>query len=357
MTPKKTVGYVRLEWTCPNCNSRNPGPLKTCANCGAPQPENVKFERAADEQLVKDEKEKQVAAAGADIYCAFCGTRNPAGAVACSQCGADLTEGKARESGQVMKPAAPVSKVICTNCGTENPSSETMCVKCGSPLPRASAAGALVSFGVPMGGAEPASPKAPSAPKKTNWLLIGGIAAALVLCCIAALFIFVFPSSSVQGTVSGVQWQTSVPLQEVQEVRYNNEAGSPPGDAYDVSCRTESRQVCEERVVDRGNGYGEVVQECHDENTDYCSYTVLEWRTIQTFTEQGGDLFPQYASPNVSEGQRAGDASEDLTVVFDTTEGQITYSPDSVTEFQQFLPGSSWSLKLNAVGNVLSVEP
>jgi hypothetical protein len=34
----------------------------------------------------------------------------------------------------------------------------------------------------------------------------------------------------------------------------------------------------------------------------------------------------------------------------------MTYSPDSVTEFQQFQPGSVWTLKLNRLGGILSVE-
>ncbi len=56
MASKKTLGYVQLEWTCPNCNSRNPGPVKTCQNCGAPQPDNVQFEQPAEQKFVTDEK-------------------------------------------------------------------------------------------------------------------------------------------------------------------------------------------------------------------------------------------------------------------------------------------------------------
>ena len=44
MGRRRTVGYVQNEWTCPNCSTRNKGGVKTCENCGAPQPENVQFE-------------------------------------------------------------------------------------------------------------------------------------------------------------------------------------------------------------------------------------------------------------------------------------------------------------------------
>jgi ribosomal protein L40E len=349
MAERRSKGFIQLEWECPNCNTRNPGPVKTCQSCGAPQPDNVQFVQPAERKMVTDENAVKAAQAGADIHCGFCGTRNPATATVCSQCGGDLKEGKARQAGRVLEPAQAAPKtVVCANCGTENPGTNTICSKCGVPLPRA-----VEDRPEPvMAAPAPAALK----PKKTNWLLLGGIGGALVLCCIAALILFVFPSSSVQATVTDVQWQTSVPVQEEREVRYNDEAGDPPGGAYDVSCRTESEEICEEKTVDTGTGYGEVVEECHTESTDYCSYTVLEWETIQTYTLEGNDLYPVYSSPNVSSDQRLGSASEDLTVYFDTEDGTKTYAPGSVDEFQQFQPGSVWTLKMNALGAVLDVE-
>jgi hypothetical protein len=82
----------------------------------------------------------------------------------------------------------------------------------------------------------------------------------------------------------------------------------------------------------------------------------MEWQTIQTYTLDGNDVFPVYADPNVSAGQRLGSESEELTVSFNTEKGEITYSPESLNEFQQFEIGSTWTLKLNAFGGVLSVE-
>jgi hypothetical protein len=45
-----------------------------------------------------------------------------------------------------------------------------------------------------------------------------------------------------------------------------------------------------------------------------------------------------------------------LTVTFSLPDGQKNYSPGSVSEFQQFQTGSVWTLKLNALGGVVSVE-
>ena len=70
----------------------------------------------------------------------------------------------------------------------------------------------------------------------------------------------------------------------------------------------------------------------------------------------GNDLQPIYDSPNLSSDQRIGNESEDFTVTFSTDDGPETYSPGSVSEFQQFTIGSTWQLKLNALGGVVSVE-
>src|SRR5689334_11004060 len=133
---RRSKGIVELEWVCPNCDSRNRGSRKTCENCGAPQPENVKFQRASEEKLITDEKAVQAAKAGADIHCGFCGARNPATAKTCSQCGGDLAEGRKRQAGERLQAAPAQPKTVtCKNCGTENPGSERICSKCGSPLP------------------------------------------------------------------------------------------------------------------------------------------------------------------------------------------------------------------------------
>ena len=354
MARRRTLGYIQNEWTCPNCGTRNKGETKTCENCGAPQPENVQFELPSEQKFVTDEEQIKAAQAGADIHCPFCGTRNPATAKVCSQCGGDLTEAKAREAGRIMQaPAAP--KVIkCANCGAENPSSNTVCSNCGSPLPKLAPVQAMAPHPAPFGPLARNIGK----PKKVNGVVIGAILAALALCFIAIGALFFLPTKSVQATVTDVHWQTSVPVQEVRAVDYNNEPGSPPSGAYDVSCRDESHDVCQQKTVDKGNGYSEVVEECHTETEQYCSYTVDEWTTIQTYTTDGNDLRPIYESPDIASGQRLGNESEQLTVLFMTQDGeQKTYTPSSVSEFQQFDIGSTWTLKMNALGGIRSVSP
>jgi hypothetical protein len=344
--------FVELEWVCPNCDGRNKGSKKTCENCGAPQPDNVKFQRAADEKIVTDEKTVDAAKAGADIHCGFCGTRNPGNAVTCSQCGGDLKEGKARQAGQVLQAAAPAPQVVkCTNCGAENPGTARVCKECGAPIKQAA----------PAVSPRPAAAQASAVPaatptKKVNAWIFAAIGAFFLICCVAAVMLFAIPSKSVKGTVTSLQWQTSVPVQEIRAVDYSNRQGSAPSGAYNVSCQTESKEVCEEKTVDQGNGFAEVVQECHTESEQYCSYTVDEWTTIQTYTLDGNDNYPVYENPNLSSDQRTGAATESMTVIFSIPNGQETYSVNSVSEFQQFEIGSEWTLTMNALGGVMSVE-
>src|SRR5512138_1221596 len=126
MSPRRSLGYVMLEWTCPSCNTRNPGPQKTCRSCGAPQPENVQFERAVDEKPVADQAAARAAQAGADFICPYCTTRNRGDAKICVQCGGDLAEARRRASGAELQ----------ANTGSKT----VTCSRCGAPLPRAALA-------------------------------------------------------------------------------------------------------------------------------------------------------------------------------------------------------------------------
>jgi len=349
---RRSKGFIELEWTCPNCDTRNKGSEKSCVNCGAPQPENVQFETPAEKKFVSGDKAGELKKRGADIHCGFCGTRNPSTATTCSQCGADLSEGTSRQAGrEIDMSAGKLEDVTCSNCGTVNPGTNINCKECGAALPRPAkpVPPAVVSVAA-------ADAAAKNAKKKPNWLLLGGIGAALLVCCIAVIVLFVIPSSSVNATVTDVYWQTSVPVEEIQPVDYNDKRGNPPSDAYNVSCRDESQEVCEEKTIDRGDGYAEVVEDCHTETETYCDYTVDEWTIIQTYTLDGHDTFPVYEQPSISGDQRLGDQSADYTVHFDTEKGEKTYNPGSVSEFQEFQIGSTWTLKLNTLGGVLSVD-
>ncbi len=110
---QETLGYVRLEWTCQRCGGKNPGPEKLCIHCGASLDEQDQFELPEAQEFITDAEELKKAAAGPDIHCPYCETRNPAGSTVCKQCGGSLAEGQVRARGHVVGacPELVLSKV------------------------------------------------------------------------------------------------------------------------------------------------------------------------------------------------------------------------------------------------------
>jgi DNA-directed RNA polymerase subunit RPC12/RpoP len=357
---KESLGFVKLEWTCPQCGSRNPGPEKTCLGCGAPQPENVHFVQAETQTLVTDEKEIAQAKAGADIHCAFCGARNPAGTATCSQCGADLKEGTQREAGQVVGAfqSGPEPEIACKNCGVLNQQSALKCIGCGANLQTSAA---------PVAAPVPA-PVA-KAPNRLALIIMGAL---LVLCLVAVIAGMVMSSKTDgrNGVVQSVQWESSIPILGLAPVRYQNWYDEIPSDASIGQCSdrvytiqnepTENAEkVCgTPYTVDRGSGYAEVVQDCqYQVYKDYCDYTVQEWVVVDRAVLSGDDFSPQVPQPALLDGQIFGDPQVEYSIVFSTDQGSYVYNTTDINVFRQFSVGSEWLLNINTFDRLISVEP
>lgn len=360
--PQETLGYVKLEWTCPNCGTRNPGPQKTCVGCGAAQPQNVQFEQAAGEQAMQDESLKKIADAGADIHCAFCGTRNPATASVCSQCGGDLKEGARREAGKVVGAyaAKPVEKIACPNCGVLNPETAIKCSSCGAAIGKREAA--------------PAPAAAAPRPALPAWIWIAAVVLGMV--CLGGMIFFIAGRSAeredLTAHVADVQWQTSVDVMALAPVTYQGWQDQIPSDAQVGACDERVSYVQDSEpgggnynkicgtsyVVDTGSGVGRVVQDCQFEVMEpYCEYTVQEWRVAQQLVEQGNNLSPFWPEAQMRSGQRLGEQSASLIVVLETDQGRYEYTPANIEEFQQFPVGSRWILTLNGFNQIVGLEP
>ena len=365
---KKTVGYVELEWTCPQCGTRNPGTVKICTSCGRAQPERVEFDQAAEEELIEDQELIARVEAGADVHCAFCGARNPAGAERCTQCGADLTSAEARESGRVMGahrvgPAAPVT---CPQCGAQNPATATRCTQCNASLPRVSAAPKqLTQTPAPSTAAKVGG-------RKLGLLAILGIGAgalaAIAVCVILVLALI--PSREVVGQVQSVQWVRSIEIQALTDVRHEDWRDEVPAGVRIQSCTQKHRstqdspasnatEVCgTPYTVDTGTGVGKVVQDCeYHVYDDWCTYTVQEWRRADTRTLNGNDYNPRWPDLPLGGGQREGDRDESYEILFQTENKTYTYTTSSLDQFRECQIGSRWNLKVNALGGVKSIEP
>ena len=357
--PQESLGHVKLEWVCPKCRSRNPGPERTCLSCGAPQPDNVQFEQAEHQEFITDQEELAIAKTGPDVHCPFCGTRNPAGTKVCSQCGGDLSQGSQREVGRVVGAysTGPVKQVACPRCGAMNPETALKCAQCGAPMERA-----------PLAQPVPQPINPPKA--RPIVIVIAALVGVLCLVVLVSMIVFSTRTEGQNGVVQNVYWITSVAIEALQPVQYQDWREEIPAEAQIGDCTQKVHHVQDDPapnankvcgtpyVVDRGSGVGEVVQDCQYEVLmDYCGYTVLEWRQANILTQEGSDYSPNWAEPQFSDNQRVGEKSQVYTIVFETAKGQYEYTTGDLNFFQEFQIGSEWVLNVNAFGQVVSVEP
>ncbi len=362
---KKVQGYVELEWTCPNCGNENGGSVRVCGTCGTPQPADVEFHQARVQRLIEDEEKLKLAKAGADIQCAYCGGRNPATFKSCSQCGSDLSEGAQREIGRVVgafKPG-PAGSIECENCGTHNAGTRTICHNCGAALPvvKSAAAPALTE-----------SPKA--APKAKSGVSPGLIAGILVACIsVAALGWFLFlRTSDLVAPVVDVEWQRSIAVEALGPDERDDWQDQLPADAENISCTEKERntissppldgnyeEVCgTPYTVDTGGGFGEVQQDCeYIVYENFCSYTVLDWVVFDTATLTGVNLNPNWPSPALAFEQRLGEESESYTCIFAASGQTYRYDTEDLNIFLSCQIGASFTLSINTLGAVVSIEP
>ena len=359
---KESLGYVELEWTCPFCNTRNPGRAKVCHNCGAPQPKDVVFDQAAQDEIITDAEGLELAKGEADIHCPFCGTRNPATAVKCARCGGDLTEGERREAGQVLGGAQtkPAPDVTCAYCGTKNKATNVKCTNCGSPLGKEARP-------------NPAAVPAPAAaPAKMNplWLILGGVLLLVICGAIALFFIRGARTETNLARVSDLGWQRSIVVLGYAPVSQSGWSDQLPQDADVGSCTERERgrsafptdnseEVCgTPYIVDQGTGFGEMVQDCeYIVYDDYCEYTVIQLQPIGVVEESGSDLNPFWPETRLESDQQLGKRDETYEITFDVGGETYTYQTADANEFAQFQRGSEWQLEINGFGDIVGIQP
>jgi ribosomal protein L40E len=367
---RKTLGYVELEWTCPQCGTRNPGPQKMCANCGSAQPAKVEFHQAAEEELITDENEIARAKAGPDVHCPYCGARNAAGAKKCSQCGGDLTKAKARESGRVVGAhrTGPAAPVVCPKCGTPNDAKALKCAKCGAALPRATTP---VPRPRPQAKSLTGAGRSASVPKLGLIGILGIAALAVVLVgfCIV-IILSMTTKKEIVGQVQAVSWTRTIEIEGLRDVnqedwRENLPAGTVPDKCTSKLHHTQDEpapgatEVCgTPYTLDTGTGHGQVVQDCeYKVYADWCTYRVKQWQKVDQASLSGNDLNPRWPVLNLGTQEREGNREETYKVVLSTEERTYTYTTRDVDRFAQCTIGSRWVLKVNALNAVTSIQP
>ncbi len=362
---KKELGYVELEWTCPNCGTRNAGTVKVCTNCGAAQPEDIEFHQAAEETLIKNVDLIAAAEAGPDIHCDFCGARNPASAETCSRCGASLETGTRREKGRVLgrHRDEPAPDVICEFCGTANDATNRQCTNCGSALPQPDATP------VAKTAVQPPKKPVPSSSSSFNPMILFGVIGLLLVACIA-FFVFMGRTDSTTARVSDVGWERSIVVLGLAPVTESDWEDELPLNASVESCTERLRytsaepepnsvEVCgEPYTVDTGTGIGQVVQDCEYEvYDDYCEYTEMRLLPITTARLAGEDLNPLWPQPQLEQDQELGERTETYTIEFSVDGEPYVYRTSDPAEFEQFAPDTVWTVEINQFGNIVNVEP
>ncbi len=363
---RKELGHIELQWQCPNCDGINPGREKTCGSCGAPQPDDVEFKQFTKQELLKDEKLIERAKAGADIHCAYCGTRNSATAETCSQCGSDISEGTQRESGRVVGAfkTGPEDEVPCPACEAMNPESARMCAECGSPL---------IHHEDEIEHAIDAAYIGPDGQTKPRRKIPVIFIVVFVLICIGAVVIAVLSgrTTDVSGVVQDARWERSVPIEAFGAVEHDDWLDSVPSDAENMSCQQEYRYTSSSPVghyeevcgtpysEDTGSGFAEVVQDCEYRiYEDYCSYTVEEWSVVDTAVMSGSNFSPIWPDPSLSADQRLGSTGkETYTIVFAAGKETYSYETNNLDEYLQYQIGSTWNLGVNTFGSILEISP
>lgn len=334
---RKILGYIELVWTCDSCNTKNPGAIKSCTSCGAPQPLGVRFEQVDPKtfNFIKDEALIRMAKSGPDKHCPYCGTRNMADALTCVQCGGDLSVGAtSRPSGDVIEPYQQEG--------------------------------------------EQSKPQTPTAqqPMATRTPMPHGVSIIIILVLLAVcgfgifLLTSMFRTDTITAKVVSTSWERVVMVESYQLVNASDWKANIPADAtissctleyrYDVDQPTEhSEEICgTPYTIDTGTGVGQVVQDCYYRiYEDYCRYETMGWTVGETLRLNGTDLTAIWPAANLTDTQRIGQATETYTIWFSAGGQEFDLRTSDYSLYQQAYPGSEWELEVNQLGGVTAAQP
>lgn len=378
----KRTRIIEGTWNCTSCDTKGiPARLKLCPNCNNPREVTGKESEfdfggvdaksgKALREGVTDDEALELAAAGEDWFCAYCGAANRGDASHCKQCSAERTaDAKAAVSRELPSPEAAPQPVA-------------------QPKPR-------------MG--------------KKGWLVLG----ALFSCCFGS-GIFSFWAGSTHeypGEVTGTAWKRVVvqerflPVAKTgwrDELRSTaprmpvNGAGEVAGvanvrdcvsrqrgtrrvaDGTERVCRNKTRKVAcgtEEkcRRRDKGNGFVEEVcedvtkycsesyEDCQTETryrtepvyAQQCTYDTYEWKPMDKREASGTDdrpRWPELSVSGVDRLRREETYSVNLRYEDDGVKEHVL-EPKSEQEFLAWKKGQGVNLTVTNLGKVEQVVP
>ena len=368
-----TGRIIEGKWDCTSCGTKAIlGRHKECPGCGNPREAGVEMKFDFGEvrsdgsvaaETVTDADALKTAEAGADWFCAFCGTGNSNELKKCGNCGADRSEKKADGPADAGTPA-------------------------------------------------PVSPK--SSRSKSGFKVLAVVALLTVGSCI----FWGTREHQVAGNVISTSWKRSVSRETFtrgprQEWRDNirlgparmpvNGAGEDPGGENLRACVRKYRrtvkeacgvqQVCRDvsesygcgseqkcSVRDKGNGFAEevcrsvpktctrTVQKCANEtrycdrriDDDWCTFDTWSWVAAAPVGLQGDDSSPRWPEMQAGSLDRlTKQESYEVGVRYGEGEGAKSHALNPATEgeYVRWRKGDTVRVIRNNFGAVTSVEP
>lgn len=341
----------------------NRGRALQCVGCGATREQDVKFIYDESAPEVTDEAQLRAAQAGPDWICETCGTSNPNQQKTCRQCGAARGASQSRAAGMVNTPVPP-------------------------DLP-----------------AQLQSLSSPAAARKLPFKALGCVAALLgilVITVSGGLIFYLTRTHEARLSVTGLEWQRSIEVEELQTLTEQSWDDQVPPDARIISRRREFHhndkvqvgtrpveQQYTERVKvgtrkvkvgtkDLGNGYFQDVykdEPVYENRTrtrtvqepvyrdvpiykDKVTYQVDRWRVTRTAQATGQDNAPAW--PALTEGPRlrAGRRTARYIVRLRDQQSGKTYETQvDAALFLRLAPGSVCRAQINNLGSITFIEP
>jgi hypothetical protein len=246
--------------------------------------------------------------------------------------------------------------ITCSSCGELNAATATQCANCGSHLTR------------PTREEPQPVPDSETIPSGRRWLPIL-IIVGLIICALALFMGVGQKSESIEGTVVGTSWVSSVSIEQFVPVTQEAWHDLIPQGGEVVECWQKSRHTVDDPVegsrevcgtpyvVDTGTGQGQVVQDCvYEVSDDWCRYTIWVWQPGQSLRLEGRDLNPRYATGSLTEDQRVAGQDVDMKVIFQAGDRNFGHSTSDVARFQEFPVGSRWELEVDVLGGVRPVR-
>ncbi len=332
---RKSLGFVPLVWECPSCETQNPGQIKSCTSCGAPQPPDIEFQLVDEDKFnfIKDEALLREIKAGPDIHCPYCGTRNLATNKVCTKCGGDLSlGGKVRESGQRVQTVSEAQEA--------------------EKLPP-----------------KPTPVEQPPAKRRRNVLIFGIVGALVLVLCFVLVYFLFLKTDDVTAAVTGVQWKRTIDVEAYTSVTREAWWDEISSNDEILSCTQEKRytsdtpvanatEVCGEVYYeDTGSGAAEAVQDCtYEVYDDYCKYSTMDWVVVDTAIASGEDTNPSWPLLNLPGDQREGLRQENYVITFSDGGETYQYTTTDSALFIQAEPGSRWTISVNQLGRVQSIQ-